>query len=295
VAGRSPARAVGVARRAGAEFAAASAEEVLADDSIDVVVIATRHDSHAALAAEALEQGKAVFLEKPLAIDEKGVRLLEPLLASGARLVVDFNRSFAPAMDQLRSHFASVREPIFTQYRVNAGFLDPAHWLRDPDIGGGRLVGEACHFVDFCSALTRSPVVALNVVGLGDGPSTLEHDNFVLTLRYADGSVASISYIATGTPDLSKERIELIGGQRSAVVDDFRRVRLLPGRKADRPRARPQDKGHAGLLKASFEFFRNGGDPPIPYGRLLETSQATLLAYDALSRGNQDSIALERK
>jgi len=294
VAGRSPARAVGVARRSGAAFAAADAEEILADESIDVVVVATRHDSHATLAAEALERGKSVFLEKPLAIDEKGLRRMEPLLESGGRLVVDFNRALAPATRQVTSHFAPVGEPVFINYRVNAGFVEPDHWIRDPDVGGGRLVGEACHFVDFCSALAGSRVLSLQVVGLGDGPSTLEHDNFVLTLRYTDGSVASISYLATGNAELSKERIEVMGGRRAAVVEDFRRVMLLPtGRLAYRPRPRRQDKGHAAFLKASFDFFRDGGNPPIPYDRLLETTRTTLVAREALSRGDRSSIMLE--
>ena len=176
VGGRSPARAVGVARRTGAEFAAADADELLSDESIDVVVIATRHDSHANLAAEALERGKSVFLEKPLAIDEEGLARLEPLLEAGGRLVVDFNRSLAPATTRVASHIrGQSAEPLFVNYRVNAGYLEPDHWLRDPDVGGGRLVGEACHFVDLISRLAGSRLRSVQVAGLGEGPASLEH------------------------------------------------------------------------------------------------------------------------
>jgi predicted dehydrogenase/threonine dehydrogenase-like Zn-dependent dehydrogenase len=295
VGGRSPTRAVGVARRTGAEFAAADAEEILSDESIDVVVIATRHDSHATLATEALERGKSVFLEKPLAIEEEGLARLEPLLAAGGRLAVDFNRSLAPETARVASHIrGQSAEPLFVNYRVNAGYLEPDHWLRDPDVGGGRLVGEACHFVDLVSCLVGSRLRTVQVAGLGEGRASLEHDSFALTLRYDDGSVGSISYLAVGSPKLPKERIEVFGGRRSAVIEDFRRVFLFP----DPPRARRlrsfrQDKGHAAILQASFEFFRNGGQPPIPYDRLLETTRATFLAREALHRAALGAVTLD--
>ena len=295
VGGRSPARAAGVARRTGAEFAAADADEILSDDSIDVVVIATRHDSHAGLAAKALEHGKSVFLEKPLALDEESLTRLEPLLGAGGRLVVDFNRSLAPATASVASHIrGQSAEPLFVNCRVNAGYLEPNHWLRDPDVGGGRLVGEACHFVDLISRLTGSHLRSVQVTALGAGSASLEHDSFALTLRYADGSVGSISYLAVGSPDLPKERIEIFGGRRSAVIDDFRRVVLYPSRPRMRlPRSSRQDKGHTAILHASFDFFRNGGEPPIPYDRLLETTRATFLAREALHRGAADAVSLD--
>jgi predicted dehydrogenase len=287
VAGSSPARAVGVARRTGAEFATADPSDLLADDTIDAVVIATRHDSHAELAAQALERGKSVFLEKPLAIDEEGLARLEPLLESGARLVVDFNRSFAPATSRVVSHIGrDGSEPLFVNYRISAGFLPWDHWLRDPRLGGGRLVGEGCHFVDLGSHLVDAPLVSIDVAGLSEGPASLEHDSFALTLRYANGSIAAISYVAVGSPELSKERIEVFRGGRSAVIEDFGRVRLFPGGGGSNwLRPSRQDKGHAAILRVSFEFFRNGGKPPIPYDRLLETTRATFVARSALQRG----------
>jgi predicted dehydrogenase/threonine dehydrogenase-like Zn-dependent dehydrogenase len=285
VAGRSPARAVSVARRSGAAFAVTDAEEIVTDESIDVVVVATRHDSHATLAAKALENGKAVFLEKPLAIDEDGLSRLEPLLEAGGRLVVDFNRSLAPATTALASHLAGHgAEPLFLNYRVNAGYLAPDHWLRDYGVGGGRLVGEGCHFVDLCSQLVDSNLASVQVAGLGGGPKSLDGDSFALTLRYTNGSVASISYVAVGSSELEKERIEAFRGGRAAVIDDFRRVRLFPRRLGKRLQSRRQGKGHSELVRASFRFFQDGGVPPIPYDRLLETTRATLVARDALRK-----------
>jgi predicted dehydrogenase/threonine dehydrogenase-like Zn-dependent dehydrogenase len=283
VVGTTPARAAGVGRRWGATYASSTADELLADTSIDVVVIATRHDSHAALAAEALAAGKAVFLEKPLAIAPAELAELLPLLQDGGRLFVDFNRGFAPATRAVAAHFAGRREPVSIHCRVNAGFVDPGSWVRDPEVGGGRLVGEGCHFVDLCGTLAASGLETVTTVPLGRGPRTLDGDNFSLTLRYADGSVATIAYVANGSPAMSKERVEVIGSGRSAVIDDFRRVELDGRRRSGRSR---RDKGHADAVAAAFRFFREGGEPPVPYERMLETTRATFVARGALAAGD---------
>lgn len=287
VAGSSPARAFGVAKRWKAGYAAGSADELIADDSVDALVIATRHDTHASLAADALERGKSVFLEKPLVTDEAELKQLWPLLLDGGRLVVDFNRSLAPATLRTIEHFAARTDPLFIQYRVNAGYLEPTHWLRDLQQGGGRLVGEGCHFVDFCGAVIGSPVRSIQIVPLGTAANTLPGDNFVLTVDYEDGSVATIAYIATGDSKMYKERVELIGSGRSAVIDDFRRLELN-----GRRRRSSRGKGHRELLTAAVEFFRDGGSPPIPYERMLETTEITLRARTALAAGSTSPISL---
>lgn len=291
IAGRTPARAAGVARRWKAEWTACDVEEVIGDESIDVVMIATQHDSHADLAARALEAGKGVFLEKPLAIDAEGLARIEPLLDAGGRLVVDFNRSLSPGVRHVAGHFADRRDPVHVSCRVNAGYLDPDHWLRDPARGGGRLVGEGCHFVDLCSALVGHPVESVAAVPLGAGPTTLAGDSFQLTLRYADGSVATVSYLSSGDASMAKERIEVIGARRAATVEDFRRITLHPGGRARRLTGR-RDKGHAAIVDAAFRFFRDGGVPPIPYERMVETTRTTLLARQALHEGTDDPVAV---
>ena len=260
-----------------------AADEVLADADVDVVVIATRHDSHAELSARALRAGKSVFVEKPLAITEDELRYLEPDLASGGRLVVDFNRDFAPATTAVRNHFAGRSDPLAIHYRINAGFVEGSSWVRDPQVGGGRLVGEACHFVDLCTTIVGSAIETIAITALGTGPKTLDGDNFSLTLRYADGSVATIAYAAGGSPRMTKERVEVIGAGRSAVIDDFRLLELDGGRVGRRSR---RDKGHESAVAAAFRFFRAGGEPPIPYAQLVETTRATLLARAALARGD---------
>ena len=295
VVGSSGTRAVGVAKRTGAAFASSSARELIDDPAVGALVIATRHDSHAELAAAALRAGKAVFLEKPLAIDAAGLELVASQLKDGGRLLVDFNRGFAPGTERVRAHFAGRTDPLVVQCRVNAGALPPDHWLRDAGVGGGRLVGEGCHFVDLCSSLIERAVRSVTVAPLGTGPRTLADDSFVLTLGYEDGSLGVITYIATGSPRMPKERIEVLGAGRSAVIDDFRRVRLLrpsaPAARGARS-VRPRTRATRPRCAASSRSATRGGEPPIPYQRLIETTQATLLASEALAKGSREPIAL---
>ena len=292
IAAHSAASAYSAATRWGAARATTEPAELF-DEATDVVVLSTRHDSHAELAVAAIERGKAVFVEKPLAIDRPGLDRVAPLLDGGARLVVDFNRSLSPAAGRVRDHFDGVGEPMFVSYRVNAGLLDPDHWLRDPAIGGGRLVGEACHFIDFCSTVVGAPLVSIAVQPFGTGPLTLKDDSFILNLDYADGSAATVAYVATGDRRMSKERIEVLGGGRAATVDDFRAVELFGRgrRRARGPRlASRTDKGHAATLEAALAFFVSGGEPPIPYTRILETTRATLAGREALLTGDRGPV-----
>lgn len=295
VAGPSSARALAAARRFDGSYAATDPNEVIEDDAVDVVVIATQHDSHAELAARALERGKGVFLEKPMAIDDRGVERLRPLLDAGGRLVVDFNRSLAPSTESVASHLTNRSEPVYLDYRVNAGYLPSEHWLRNRERGGGRLVGEGCHFVDLCSRLVGRPVTSVQVSALGAGPRTLAGDNFSLTLRYEDGSLATVAYVSSGDAGLAKERLEVLGSGRAAVLEDYRRVDLFRGgRRRRKPPSLPiQDKGHEAILRAALDFFRKGGSPPVPYERLLETTCVTLRGRDALDRGDSAPISLQ--
>lgn len=301
VAGGNPARSFAVARRFRSETAAAGADDVISDDTTDVVIVATRHDSHAELVARGLESDKAVFCEKPLTIDDAGLARVQPLLNEGKRLVVDFNRSLAPATEQVAAHFSGRHDPLHVNIRVNAGFLSADHWLRDPARGGGRLVGEGCHFVDLCSRLIGVAVESFSVHSLASGPKTLLGDSWLLTLSYEDGSLGSVTYISSGDPGLAKERVEVLGSGRAAVVDNFRRVELYSSGRKHRWRPDPrnprvalglQDKGHEATLRAAVRFFRLGGVPPLSYRRLLETTEVTLRARDALARRDETPVSV---
>jgi predicted dehydrogenase len=294
VAGGAPARALAAARHFGAGWVVGDVEALLDDEAVDALVVTTRHGSHAELAARALERGKGVLVEKPLSVDRAGLERVRPLLAAGGRLVVDFNRSLSPAARAIAAHFSGRGEPLALQYRVNAGFLAADHWLRDHQEGGGRVVGECCHFVDFCSAVVGQPAISVQATTLGPGPRTLPGDNVLLVVRYADGSMANILYVASAPRRLAKERLEVLGAGRAAVVDDFRHIELLPraGRRGVRSPVPRRDKGHRDLVQAALRFLEGGGNPPVPYDRMLETTEITLAARDALARGEAGPVPL---
>lgn len=268
------------AQRYGFAAAAAQEEEVLANPAVNTVIILTRHGDHARQALAALRAGKHVWCEKPLAltlaeVEEIGAELSRP---GAPLLMVGFNRRFAPLTQRLQRALAGRREPFAAQYRVNAGYLPPEHWLHDPHQGGGRLLGEACHFIDYLTCLAGTPPTSLQVQRLPDG-GRYQGDNALLTLRFPDGSLGAIHYLANGDRGLAKERVEVFCGGMSAVLDDFRSLEIHNGGR--KQIVRPpggQDKGHAEALGRFFAAVRDGGPPPIPYGELLAVSRAAVLA-----------------
>jgi predicted dehydrogenase/threonine dehydrogenase-like Zn-dependent dehydrogenase len=282
------------ARHAAAKFGFRSCttdeQEVLNDLAVNTVVIATRHDLHAAQVIAALNSGKRVFCEKPLCLNESElVRIVaahngqttdnqtsEDQFPSRPLLMVGFNRRFAPLAVRLRKFLQDVHEPLALHYRVNAGFLPTDHWLNDPLQGGGRILGEVCHFVDFLCFLTNSSAVEVETRSLPN-PGQYSNDNVVCSLRFADGSQGTISYLANGDKSYSKERIEVFGGGTVAVLEDFRRLELVRGGKKRVFRsALRQDKGHRGEWEAFVTAIRTGAESPIPFHEIINTMRATL-------------------
>ncbi|MFS8637732.1 MAG: bi-domain-containing oxidoreductase [Gemmatimonadota bacterium] len=274
----------GAAEKHGFAYAASSPDEVLADPGTHVVVIATRHDEHARLAAEALRAGKAVFVEKPLALDEASLDDVLSAASQGGPLLVGFNRRFAPATQFVRERLARIAGARVVQIRVNAGAIPPTSWVHDPEVGGGRLIGEGCHFIDLALYLIGSPAVEVSARGItGPDPAAALQDNVVVTLRCADGSVASILYTSKGNPRSGKERVEVFAGGVSAVIDDFRSAEVH-GAKRERWKGR-QDKGHRAELEAFLRAVREGATSPIPLAELENSSRATLRAARSLATG----------
>ncbi|MGH9936193.1 MAG: bi-domain-containing oxidoreductase, partial [Blastocatellia bacterium] len=214
-----------VAERYGASYCTSIPAEILTDKEIDVVLIATRHNQHAPLAIDALRAGKAVFVEKPLAITPESLEELCEVARAvkTPRLMVGFNRRFSPLAARLKDFFAASREPKYVRCRVNAGSLPPEIWVFDPVEGGGRIIGEVCHFVDLICYLTGALPRRIFAEALpGPGHPTLERDSVTITLRMTDGSAGVIHYLANGDASLPKEYLEMFGGQRVAVLDNFR-------------------------------------------------------------------------
>jgi predicted dehydrogenase/threonine dehydrogenase-like Zn-dependent dehydrogenase len=260
------------ATRIGAVLATTDVDELLGDDRVDAVVIATRHDTHADYVNRALVAGKHVFVEKPLALDEASLREVEEATtASGSVLMVGFNRRYAPLAVELRDALGG-HGPLMITYRVSAGRLAQSHWTHDPRVGGGRIVGEVCHFVDFVSFLAGAPPVAV-AAAAANGSSEPREDNIAAVLQLADGSVATIVYASLGDPSLAKERIEVMGESGAGVLDDFRELTLHTGGSV-RTRSGKRDKGHEAEMSAFVEASRTG-IAPRPVSDLAAVMRAT--------------------
>ena len=280
--------------RSGAEYATSDYREIINDPDIDLVVAATRHNMAPVIASEALRARKHVHVEKPLAIDLDGLRAVAAAAgASQAMLSVGFNRRSTPAMRAAYDCFRGRTTPLAMHCRVNAGFIPAGHWVHDPVEGGGRILGEVCHFVDLLHFFAASPPIRVHAARLTpDGGSVLGDDNVAATLEFADGSVGTLLYSALGPGALPKERVEILGAGRGAVIDNFRSVELYRGadRKAISGR---QDKGY----RAEFEAFVSAvvsGDPaPIPVRELLLSTLATLCIEESLRTGNSVPVDLD--
>jgi predicted dehydrogenase/threonine dehydrogenase-like Zn-dependent dehydrogenase len=263
------------------------AEEVLCDESVSLVVVATRHDTHAHLARRALERGLDVFVEKPLALDDGELdALLEAARASAGRLTVGFNRRFSPHARAAREFFGGRRSPLSILYRVNAGRVPRSHWTQDAREGGGRIRGEVCHFVDFMQYVTGSRVVRVYAEPVAsDDREAVDDDSVFVTLKFADGSNGSIAYLAEGDRSLPKERVEVFGGGRSFVIEDFRSAASHAGGRETRTRLRAQDKGQREEVRAVCAALREAGAAPIPLADLANTTRATFRILDSLRTG----------
>lgn len=273
-------------------YACSSDEEILADEQINVVAVLTRHNLHARLSLRALQLGKHVFCEKPLAITQDELDEIRKALENNpqALLTVGFNRRFSPFGQRLKSFIQDRSEPLIAHYRVNAGYLPDSHWLHDPAQGGGRIIGEGCHFVDFLAFLVGEPPVSVECRGLPDG-GRYHEDNVLMTFTFADGSLGSVGYLANGDKSLPKERVEVFCAGRAAVLDDFRRLELLREGKREVMHSRlRQDKGHRSGWEAFLQAVRSGGSAPIPYEHLLGVTQATFAALRSLRNGRVEEV-----
>jgi predicted dehydrogenase len=286
VAGGSGPSAEAAARTLGFERVAESEAALIADDSVDAVVVATRHASHASLVRQALEAGKHVFCEKPLALTlEELDDVLRAAAESTGILAVGFNRRFAPLLGELRDFVVSPPSPVTTTYRVSAGRLPTDHWTHDLEQGGGRLIGEGCHFIDSLLFVTGSEIEEVHATGYGDSQLPVQaRDNVAVTLGFANGSVGSIVYVADGSGRVSKERLEAFSGSRSAILDDYRSLELFGTDGKESRGGRSQEKGHRFEVDA---FLRGAeqGQAPVPLDEVANVSLATLAAVESLRTG----------
>ncbi|HEX6851065.1 MAG TPA: bi-domain-containing oxidoreductase [Candidatus Polarisedimenticolaceae bacterium] len=274
--------------RFGFEAAGTEPREIFDDPSTDLVCIATRHDRHAELAAGALRAGKHVFVEKPLALNDAELADVESA-ADGAAgmLMIGFNRRFSPMAVALRDAMAT-RGPLLMTYRINAGSIPPNHWVHDPDLGGGRVIGEVCHFVDLLSFLAGDvPIRSLQADSAGRSRGLAE--DVAVQIGFADGSVGQILYTSGGNPRLPKERLEMHAGGASAVLDDFRECKLYVGGKSRSLGS--AGKGHGEEIDALLAAVRSGGAPPVPAEVYFRVTRATFDIHRALAAGSAAATA----
>ncbi len=266
------------------------------DPEINTVVIATRHHLHAVQVLSALSVGKNVFCEKPLCLSEEELKTIvsayfEIRVAQKPSLMVGFNRRFAPMITQMRAFLATTREPLALHYRINAGYLPPDHWMNDREQGGGRVLGEVCHFIDLLMFLAGSPVVEVATREVGS-TGHYSGDNVLISVRFGNRSEGIISYLASGDRSFSKERIEVFGGRSTAVLDDFRRLELVRNGRTQRVRSRlRQDKGHRAEWAAFADSVRLGKDAPIAFEDIVCSTLATLRAEESRMAGKALAVA----
>jgi predicted dehydrogenase len=277
--------AEGAVREFGFERAE-SETDMLADPAVDAIAVCTRHAGHAGSSAQALRAGKHVFCEKPLALSLAELDdVMDAAHASGGVLAVGFNRRFAPLMAAMREYLGAGGGPVTAIYRVSAGAIPADHWVHDLQQGGGRALGEACHFVDTLSFLGGAPVVDVHAVGHGGPQQPVQaHDNLLITLRLANGSVGSIAYVADGSPRVSKERVEAFSGQRAGVLDNYETLQLFGPDGVDERHDGGRDKGHNEEIRRFVEGIRTG-TPPVPLEDVRNVSAATLAIIESLRSG----------
>ncbi len=277
-------------KKFGFAYATSSEDEILNNPDINTIAILTRHDSHADLVVKALQAGKHVFVEKPLAISSEQLSVISDqlLITNNCLLLTGFNRRFAPLARQLQAFISPRHEPLYAHYRVNAGYIPLNHWTQDPAQGGGRIIGEGCHFVDFITFLVGQSPSAVNAVAIPDQGKYRE-DNVSMTFTFPDGSIGVVNYLANGDKSFPKERVEVFCGGRIAVLDDFRLLEMVhDGRRKGIKKA--QDKGWHDEWVTFAKAIREGGQPPIPYEQLVGVTKAMFAAVESLRGGGQVDV-----
>jgi len=283
-------------RKFGFAYATSSEAQVLADDNIDAVVITTPHHLHGRQVVAALSAGKHVFCEKPLCLSEEELsKILAAWQDAPARLLMaGYNRRFSPMARVLKEFIGGASEAMMMSYRVNAGLISRQHWIQDPERGGGRTIGEVCHFVDFMTYIAGALPVKVWSQVLPNG-ATYCDDNLAATLQFSNGSIGSVLYVANGDKSLPKERFEVFSGGKAAVLDDFRRLELRQNGRVKLHRSLlRQDKGHRNGWRAFSEAVANNQPSPIGIAEIATTSLATFAAMKSAHSGEPVSLDAER-
>lgn len=275
----------------GFHSAGSDASLVLNNQEINTVFIATPHNSHGQLVLESIKKGKNVFVEKPLTIYEHELEEIKnEAETSSARLMVGFNRRFSPAAKQAFEAFRDASEPLLINYRINAGFLPKEHWAQDDRIGGGRIIGEVCHFIDLIQFLTQStPKTVFASCITSENAAKKNNDNVAINVSMQNGSIANILYCANGNKLLPKEHVEIFGEGKSVVIDDFKEVTVYGGNRARKQKT--AGKGHKEEVNQFITSIEKGEPSPIPFSSIYLTTLSCFKIMDSLVTGMPQNIA----
>lgn len=278
-----------LAKKFDVQYATSDYQEILKDEEVELVLVTTRHNQHAAMALDCINAGKHVFVEKPLALTLDEVdEITERALVAEKSVVVGFNRRFSPHMVKIKKALGGASTPVNINATMNAGFIPADTWVHDMEVGGGRIIGEACHYIDLLVYLTGSKVTGICMNALGKNPEE-NTDNASILLKFENGSNGVVNYFANGSKSYSKERIEVFSQERTFICDNFRTTKGY-GVKGFGKLKTKQDKGHSEQFRKLNEFARNGGEPIIPLDEVLNVSRASILALESLKTGNWVSV-----
>lgn len=279
-----------MAKKHGISNSTSDYKKILSDSDVDLVMVTTRHNLHAPMILESIKAGKSVFVEKPLAIKEKELEdIIFEYKEANVNVSVGYNRRFAPLAKKMKSLLGSSETPLNIITTMNAGAIPTDVWVHDMEIGGGRILGEACHYIDLCSYLSGSRVVSVCMNAMGKNPEE-NTDNASILLRYENGTNAVINYFANGSKAYSKERVEVFSQERTLIMDNWRKLYGY-GFKGFSKTGSKQDKGHFNQFKELLEQQINGGSPIIPFDEIVNTTKASFAAIESLKQGKWIDIS----
>lgn len=274
-----------VAQKFSFDSASSDSRDVLSNKEINTVFIATPHNSHAPYVIESLKAGKNVFVEKPLAMNEEELEHVRAHYEQQEKiLMVGFNRRFSPVAVELKQHFRGMNEPLVMNYRVNAGFISKEHWTQNEQTGGGRIIGEVCHFIDLMQYFTDAMPQTIFAQCIHSGNELNKNDdNIVINIQFTDGSVGGIVYVATGDKALPKERLEIYGGGKTGIINDFRGGEWYSNNKMTK--LKMEGKGHRQEVEVFLNAIKQGLPSPIAFESIYATTKATFKILDSLHTG----------
>ena len=279
-----------VAQKFGFNNASSEARDILDNAEINTVFIATPHNSHAPYVMEALKAGKNVFVEKPLAMNYDELEAVKKVyLESNRKLMVGFNRRFSPIAEKIKDEFVNNGEPKVINIRVNAGFIPKDHWTQNKNIGGGRIIGEMCHFIDLMQYFTDAKPVKVYAASIKtDNQNLTSEDNISITVSFSDGSIGNLLYLGNGDKSLPKELIEVFSGGKVGRIHDFRKGDLHKGNK--QIKLKLDGKGHKQEVEAFLKSLKQNTEAPIPFESIYLTTLTTFKVLDSLATGLPQDI-----